>query len=110
MAMKHRELDKAQRLKRRHWSRLRHKHDDPEKTKQYTPQDMQSLARNDKDGNGAGVLRPNTENFHLPPNIEDISEGAQGNSPNKVLVVIVTLAIIFIAIITYFVSQMPPKN
>ena len=89
---------------------MRNKRDDPDKTKQYTPQDVQSLAHNETGRNGAGVLRPDTDSLHLPTGIEDISEGVQTNSPNKVLIVIVTLALIFIAIITYFVSQMPPKN
>ena len=110
MAMKHREIDKAQRQRRRAWSRLRHKRDDPDKTKQYTPQDVQSLAHNETGGNGAGVLRPDTDNVRLPGGIEEIGEGEQTNHPNKILLVIVTLSLVFIAIITYFVSKMPPKN
>lgn len=87
---------------------MRAERDDPDKTKQYTPQDMHALVA--KEGNGSGIIRPNTGDLHLPPDIEAIGEAEQSNNPPRIMFVIITLALIFIAIITYFVSQMPNKD
>jgi hypothetical protein len=106
--MKHRDIEKKQKDKDKRWRRLRARRDDPDTTKQYTPQDVQALVA--KGGNGAGIIRPNTGDLHLPADIEAIGEGKQTNRPPRIMIVIVTLALIFIAIIAHFVSQMPAKD
>ena len=87
---------------------MRKRGDDPDTTKQYTPQDVQALLT--KQQNGSGIIRPDTGDLHLPANLDAIGEGDQTDSPYRVMFVIITLAVIFIAIITYFVAQMPKKD
>ena len=55
-----------------------------------------------------GVLRPETGTLRLPSDLED----APPNSlvPHKVVVVIAMLWLLFIAIIIWFVANMPPKG
>jgi hypothetical protein len=106
--MKHRDIEKKQKAMDKRWRRLRGRRDDPDSTKQYTPEDVQALVS--KGGNGAGIIRPSTGDLHLPADIEAIGEGDQTNSPPQIMIVIVTLALIFIAIVAYFVSQMPNKD
>jgi hypothetical protein len=91
------------------WKRLRARRDNPETTKHYTEQDIKSLAGNRPTGNGAGIIRPD-DSVQIPASIDDMGEMQQTSHPNKVLFVIVTLALTFIAIIAYLVSQMPPRN
>jgi hypothetical protein len=106
--MKHRDLDRKHREQKRSWRRLRMQRDDTETTRQYTPKDLQAMTytRN----NGAGVIRPDTGQLHLPSGIEDFEEGQQSDSPPRVMSVIVALALVVIAVITYFVSRMPQKD
>jgi hypothetical protein len=106
--MRHRDIEKKLKNADKKWRRLRGRRDDPDTTKQYTPQDVHALLS--KEGNGLGIIRPNTGDLHLPSNLEAIGEGEQTNSPPRIMIVIITLALIFIAIITYFVSQMPTKD
>lgn len=87
---------------------MRTQRDDAETTKQYTPQDIHALLR--KQENGSGIIRPDTSDFHIPSDMEAIGEGGQTGAPARVMLVILMLALIFIAVITYFVSQMPPKD
>lgn len=91
------------------WKRLRRRREDTETTKHYTEQDLKSLAGERPGGNGSGVIRPEN-NLHLPASIDDVGDSQQTLHPNRVLLVIVMLALIFIGIIAYFVSQMPPRN
>jgi hypothetical protein len=102
MAMKtHRYIDKSLRRLRRH--------DDPEKTRAYTPGEIHRLAH--ENANNTGVMRPDTGELVLPAGLDDIGEGQKSDHPARVVVIIVTLALIWIAIITYFVAQMPdPKE
>jgi hypothetical protein len=60
--------------------------------------------------NGAGIIRPDTGALKLPLNYDDL--GAQESSPSSIniVLVIVILAITFITIIAYFVSQMAEKS
>jgi hypothetical protein len=106
--MNHREIERRSKQLDKRWRRLRARRDDPDTTKRYTPQDVQALVA--KQGNGAGIIRPDTGDLHVPSDLEAIGEGQQTNSPRRVLFVIVTLALIFISIITYFVSQMPAND
>jgi hypothetical protein len=108
MAMKHRDIEKKHKHLDRTWNRLRGRRDDPDTTKQYTPQDVHALLR--QKGNGSGIIRPDTNDLHIPSGIEAIGEGEQADGPPRIMLVIVTLALIFISIITYFVSNMPPKD
>ncbi|HEX8088870.1 MAG TPA: hypothetical protein VF762_08465 [Blastocatellia bacterium] len=106
--MRHRDIDKKYKNKDKRWRRLRGRRDDPDTTKQYTPQDVQAIVA--RAGNGAGIIRPETGDLHLPADIEAIGEGEQTNSPPRILFLIITLAFIFIAVVAYFISKMPVKN
>jgi hypothetical protein len=106
--MRHRDIEKKLKQQSKRWKRLRGRRDDPDTTKQYTPQDVQAILA--KQENGSGIIRPNAADLHLPANLEAIGEGDQTDSPFSVMIVIITLALIFIAIVTYFVSQMPNKD
>jgi len=102
-------LSKLEKQKRRKgWYRLRRRQNDAETTKQYSEQDLQNLVHHQ--GTAAGIIRPETGNLHMPSGLAESGEGRQANTPPKVMLIIITLALLFIAIITYFVSQMPPKN
>ncbi|MBO0724639.1 MAG: hypothetical protein J2P52_03485 [Blastocatellia bacterium] len=58
----------------------------------------------------AGILRPDSEEWRLPEALAEAGE-ADSNSfrPGRVMSAITILAIVFIAIMTWFVSQMPEK-
>ena len=99
---KNRYLDKSLR-------RLRRRRDDPEKTRAYSPGDIHRLAH--EASNNAGVIRPDTGQLALPAGLDDIGEGQQSNQSSNVVLIIVALALIWIAIIAYFVARMPdPKE
>ena len=100
-------LSKLDKRKHKGWYRLRRRQNEAETTKQYSEQDLLNLVHHQ---GGAGIIRPETSNLHLPSGLEESGEGRQANTPSKVMLIIITLAVVFIAIITYFVSQMPPKN
>ena len=106
--MKHRDIEKKRRHLDRAWKRLRGRQDDSDTTTQYTPQDVHALLH--KVENGSGIIRPNTDDLHIRSDFESMGEGGQADGPPRVMIVIVTLALIFIAIVTYFVSQMPLKD
>lgn len=56
----------------------------------------------------AGVLRLEDESWRLPEALTEAGEAeSNGLAPGRVVIVITTLAIIFIAIIAWFVSRMP---
>jgi hypothetical protein len=80
-------------------------------TRPYTPQDESALImeRSNERNNGAGILRASSRERRLPNRLEYAGEVKDGEHPYRVVIVIVTLALAFIAIVTYFVSQMPPK-
>jgi hypothetical protein len=92
------------------WRRLRARRDDTETTRQYTADDVKALAADVVSRNGAGILRPDRGDIHLPSSLEEIGEGNPSKDSPKVIIAIVILALIFISIITYFVSQMPPSG
>lgn len=57
-----------------------------------------------------GVLRFDAEHLHLPEALAEAGENEpNGMMPGRVVMVITGLAIVFIAIIAWFVSQMPDK-
>ncbi|MEK6324729.1 MAG: hypothetical protein AABN33_24060 [Acidobacteriota bacterium] len=106
--MKQQNINKHKQRKHKGWNRLRKPQHDTETTKQYTEQEIQSLSRNHD--NVAGIIRPDTGDLHMPSGLAEPGYGQQTNSPPRVLLVIITLALTFIAIITYLVSQMPKKD
>lgn len=106
--MKQQNINKHKQRKRKGWTRLRRPQDDTETTRQYTEQEIQSLSLNQS--SGAGILRPNPDDLHMQSNLAEQGYGQQTNSPPRVMLVIITLALIFIAIIAYLVSQMPRNN
>ena len=100
--MKYPRIDKSLR-------RLRRRRDDPEKTRAYTPGEIHRLAH--ENTNNAGIIRPDTGDLHLPSGLDDIGEGQQTDHPSRIVLIIVVIALFWIGIITYFVSQMPdPKE
>lgn len=101
--MKHRDLDKKNRHKKHLWRRLRAPRGDAETTGQDKEQKIQPMT-----GKGAnGVMRLETGNLVLPSGAEEFDDEGQTEHPNRVLLVIVVLALVFIAAVAYFVSQMP---
>lgn len=106
--MKANHLNKQKHKRHKGWNRLRRHQDDTETTTQYTEQEIHSLAHNQS--RVAGIIRPNTGDLHMPSGFVETGDGQQTNRLPRVILVIITLALIFIAIITYFVAQMPPKN
>jgi len=54
----------------------------------------------------AGVLRFNSDEFHLP---EGLTEAGEAESNGRVVLIIAGLVIVFISIMAWFVSQMPEK-
>ena len=90
------------------WYRLRRPQNGPVTTRQYTAQDVHHRAHSQK--RPAGVIRPDTGDLHLSADLAERGEGRQTKPPPRVMLVIIALALVFIAIITYFVSQMPPKT
>jgi hypothetical protein len=58
----------------------------------------------------AGILRFDSEGSRLPEALAEAGEAASnGLMPGRVVSVIAILAIVFIAIMAWFVSQMPEK-
>jgi|SRR5262245_6674838 len=61
-------------------------------------------------GNGLGCLSTDTRSLHLPDAlIEATGNRHEGPAPGRFMLMIVSIAVIFIAIITWFVSHMPEK-
>jgi hypothetical protein len=59
---------------------------------------------------GAGILRFDSKGWRLPEALAEAGETeSNGFMPGRVVSVIAILAIVFIAIIAWFVSQMPKK-
>lgn len=108
MVMKENHRNKQKHKRHRGWNRLRRPQPDTETTKQYTAQEIHSLAHSQS--SGSGIIRPNTGDLHMPSDFVERGDGQQTDSPPRVMLVIITLALIFIAIITYLVSQMPKKD
>ena len=106
--MKQSDLNEPKRRKtHKGWYRLRRPQNGPAATRQYTAQDVHHLAHSPT--RVAGVIRPETGDLHLSADLVG-REGQQANPTPRVLLVIIVLASVFIAIMTYFVSQMPPKT
>jgi hypothetical protein len=60
--------------------------------------------------NGLGTLPSDTKDLHLPGAlIEASGSHNDGSTPGRFMLLIVSIAVIFIAIITWFVSEMPEK-
>jgi hypothetical protein len=59
-------------------------------------------------GDGAGILRPQTGDPHLPSGLSEPKRRIWSERPSGVVLTIVGWALIWIVIVAYFVSQMPP--
>ncbi len=60
--------------------------------------------------NGAGVLRPELDKLHVPGALIEASDTEPSTlMPGRFMLTVMGLAIIFIAIIAWFVSQMPDR-
>jgi len=105
--MKKQYISKHNPEKHKAWKRLRRRQDNTETATPYTEQEVQTLSRQ---SNGAGIIRPNTGDLHMPSDLAESGHGQQAHGPPRVMLVIITLALIFIAIIAYLVSQMPKKD
>jgi hypothetical protein len=59
----------------------------------------------------AGILRFDSEGWRLPEALAEAGETEESNGllPGRVVSVIAILAVVFIAIMAWFVSQMPEK-
>jgi hypothetical protein len=58
----------------------------------------------------AGVLRFDSDKFHLPEALAEAGENESNSAiPERVVWVITILMVIFISIMTWFVSRMPAK-
>ena len=88
------------------WYRLRRPQNGPGTTTKSSAKEIHGLAPARRD---AGIIRPDTGDLHLSAELIENGGRKEADSPPRVMLVIITLALIFIAIITYFVSQMPPK-
>ena len=98
MAIKGSRIDKSLR-------RLRRRRDDPEKTRAYTPGELHRLAH--QTANNAGIIRPDTGDLNIPYDLDNLGESQQTDHPSRVVLVIVVIAMIWIGLVAYFVSQMP---
>jgi hypothetical protein len=76
-------------------------------TRPYTPQDESALIMTEN--HGAGILRAGSRERRLPNRLGEIGDGKDDEHPYRMMLVIVTLALTFIAVVAYFVSRMPPK-
>jgi hypothetical protein len=60
--------------------------------------------------NGLGTLPSETRDLHLPGALIEASGSRNdGAAPGRFMLLIVSIVVIFIAIITWFVSEMPEK-
>ena len=105
--MKEPHLNKAKHKRHRGWNRLR-KHQNDAATTQSSMEVIHSLAH--AQIKSAGIIRPDTGELHMPSGLAETGDGQRTNAPPVVMLVIITLALIFLAFITYLVSQMPKKD
>ncbi len=101
-------MKQNKRRKNKGWKRLRRSQDETETARRYTEQQTPSLSRIQT--NHAGIIRPDTGDLHMPSDLAEPGYGQQTNRPPRVMLIIITLALIFIAIIAYLVSQMPQRD
>ncbi len=65
---------------------------------------------NESHSNDSGIIRPNTGLLHLPSGLTESSERQRFQLPGRVMLIIVSLALIFIIVIAWFVAHEPPKD
>ena len=70
---------------------------------------VQPAAKSESSLRVEGVMRPDTGALRVPTDLEEQDTGSS-ILPNKVVLVITLLALLFIAIIAWFVAHMPPKS
>jgi hypothetical protein len=101
------DMKKINRRKSAVWRRLRKKQTEAETTKFYTDEELETMT--DEPGRNSGVMRLHTAELRLPKSLEEPENGKKTDSPIAIMLVIIILMLTFIAIITYFVAQMPDK-
>ncbi len=78
--------------------------------KKHPPADAVPVEDTMPHNRSVGVLRFDAEHLHLPEALAEAGESEpDGIAPGRVMMVITGLAMVFIAIIAWFVSQMPEK-
>jgi hypothetical protein len=101
------DMEKFNRRRSAVWRRLRKHQSGAETTKFYTEEELEAMA--DEPGKNSGVMRLHTAELRLPKGLEEPEDGKKTDSAFAVMLVIIIVILIFIAIITYFVAQMPDK-
>jgi hypothetical protein len=59
--------------------------------------------------NGAGVMRPETGSLNLPAGLIESDDRPLFSPPGRVMMIITVLALIYIAIMTWFIAHMPEE-
>lgn len=57
-----------------------------------------------------GILRDDITELNLPASLSNIEDKAMAVDPTKIVLVIVVFALIFIALITWFIANEPPRQ
>jgi hypothetical protein len=104
--MRNQKNGKHDEKKHKGWKRLRRRQD-VKSGMGHTEREPQPVSP--KQANNAGVIRPDTV-LHLSSDLREAGDGQQASGPPRVMLVIITLALTFIAIIAYMVSQMPKRE
>jgi hypothetical protein len=61
-------------------------------------------------GNGSGILRPDLDKLHMPDSLIEAGDAkASDLMPGGFMLTIMGLAIVFIVVVAWFVSQMPDR-
>jgi hypothetical protein len=66
-------------------------------------------AKRESPPKGNGLMRPDTGALTMPSDLND-EDKSRSILPNRVVMVITILALLFITVITWFVAHMPPKT
>jgi hypothetical protein len=101
------DMNKFNQRKSAVWRRLRKTQPQAETTKFYTEEELEAMT--DEPGKNSGVMRLHTGELRLPKSLDEPESGKKADSAFAIMLVIIILMLTFIAIITYFVTQMPDK-
>ena len=79
------------------------------KTREGQEAKVRTAAKSESSPKIEGVMRPDTGALRVPADLEEEDAGSS-ILPNKVVLVITLLALLFITIIAWFVAHMPAKT